>query len=359
MRRLRTDETGATAMVVALLLFALLGMAAFVVDLGDGMWERRMLQNSSDAAALAVAIDCAQGDCEDYDTTARDYADENNRRGAFVTEVVGPDGGPPATAGGEVTVTNVTGDRTDPGRLRQWFSGALGQDEGLATTASATAIWGAIGLADATIPLTISMCDWEDALGISFDVENLANNDLSNLPTVAELPSGPYYGKTKGVTLQFHDPQGPGGDCSAKPGHDGDNDGKLPAGWGWLTEADTACEVKNISAEEDGSFWAEKRPSVTSPTGISCLQDALGTAVILPVFIDFRRANPNDQYRLYAPAAFYLTGYRFPGHNAPSTALRPCNSPDTCISGHFVTRTAAGSPGGDIDLGVRAVQLSR
>jgi Flp pilus assembly protein TadG len=355
MRRLKQDESGATAVIVAILLTVLVGITAFVVDIGDVLWERRMLQNSADAAALAVAIDCAQGDCLDYQATASAYAEDNNFRGAHVVSVVGSDGvSPPTPEGLEVTVTTSTGDSSGEGRLRQWFAGVLGQDEGLATGAAATAVWGAVSMADSALPLTISMCDWEDALGFPFDPDNLS--PLTGLPTVAELPAGDYFGKTKGVTIQFHNTGDPD-DCEAKPGHDADGDGKLPAGWGWLGEDEVVdCAIKNVSAEEDGSFWAYKDPG-NNPNK-ACLDAALGKAVVVPVFIDFLKGNPRDQYRLYAPAAFYLTGYRFPGMVAPSTALRPCNPPDTCISGHFVLKTEAGKvPTGDIDLGVKSVAL--
>jgi Flp pilus assembly protein TadG len=355
MRRIVNDESGATVVIVGILLTVLIGMAAFVVDLGDVMWERRMLQNGADAAALAVAIDCAQGDCLDYETTAASYAEENNQRGAYVLSVVGPDGAPPTPEGMEVTVTTRTGDASGEGRLRQWFSGVLGQDEGLATGASATAVWGAVNMADAALPLTVSMCDWEDSLGFEFDPNNLA--PITGLPTVEDLEAGNYYGKTKGVTIQFHNSKDPVDDCEAKPGHDGDGDGKLPAGWGWLAEDEiVGCTIKQVSAEADGSFWAHKDPG-NNPQK-ACLDAALGTAVVLPVFIDFRLGNPRDEYRLYAPAAFYLTGYRFPGMAAPSNALRPCDPPATCISGHFVLKTEAGQlPTGDIDLGVKSVLL--
>jgi uncharacterized membrane protein len=70
MRRLKSSEEGTIAAVVAVMLLVLLGMAALVVDIGDGYWERRMLQNSADAAALAVAGDCVQGDCGAFIATA-------------------------------------------------------------------------------------------------------------------------------------------------------------------------------------------------------------------------------------------------------------------------------------------------
>jgi Flp pilus assembly protein TadG len=384
MRRLRSDETGATAMIVALLLFALLGMAAFVVDLGDGMWERRMLQNSSDAAALAVAIDCAQGDCEDYDTTARDYADENNRRGAFVTEVVGPDGGPPTPSGGEVTVASVTGDLQEPGRLRQWFSSALGQEEGLATTASATAIWGSASDVDSTLPLVVSICDWERYTGLSFPPSQA---ELATLPTVDDLlveRPGPYYG----TTLTPPDPTHPTGfappitihdsnpeeedKCTTSPGFSTKDGAKYPGGFGWIHATKGNCTYE-IRLDEDGRQFASSKGG-NLPDGKSCLTQNLGKPVILPIFVAFYGNVGNGEYEIITPAAFYLTGHaNIPGAGGSTAgAQEACKSgagapyfPGTgnspwCLTGHFVQRVVpgGGGVGANPGAGVMSVQLS-
>ena len=50
----RTDETGAVAVLVAVLSLVLFGLAALVVDLGMARDTRRMAQNTADSAALAA-----------------------------------------------------------------------------------------------------------------------------------------------------------------------------------------------------------------------------------------------------------------------------------------------------------------
>ena len=48
------NEKGAVAVIVALLLVVLLGIAAFAIDIGYGRVVRNQLQNAADAAALAA-----------------------------------------------------------------------------------------------------------------------------------------------------------------------------------------------------------------------------------------------------------------------------------------------------------------
>jgi hypothetical protein len=51
----RRDESGAIAVVVAVLALAVMGMAAFVTDVGVAYANKRQLQNAADAAALGAA----------------------------------------------------------------------------------------------------------------------------------------------------------------------------------------------------------------------------------------------------------------------------------------------------------------
>lgn len=61
LRRLRKNCSGATAMIVALAMPALLGAAAFVFDIGLSFVAQRELQAATDAAALAGAQDIYAG----------------------------------------------------------------------------------------------------------------------------------------------------------------------------------------------------------------------------------------------------------------------------------------------------------
>lgn len=55
--RLHSEETGATAVLIAASLIMLMGFAALVVDVGAGMNERRQDQSAADSAALAGAVE--------------------------------------------------------------------------------------------------------------------------------------------------------------------------------------------------------------------------------------------------------------------------------------------------------------
>jgi Flp pilus assembly protein TadG len=363
-------EDGGVAVFVAILLVVLVGFTTFVVDVGDGMWERRMLQNSADSAALAVAIDCAQGDCgseSQYRTLASAYADDNNWRGAEVVDVLGPSGAPLVTAaGGEVTVRVATqGTEDNPGTLRQWFSGVLGRETGLGTQASATVTWGALGSAK-TLPLTISICEWYQA-----------TNGGTNLPTGTEY-------------LAFKNAPG-GSQCELSvedyPGTLDPNEypGGLdfPGGFGWLdlsseAAADGQCASYVENGEVGGSVGNPGFP--TGDNGgpgqgqgggggkVVCnqayYQSLLGQTLLLPVHIDVNGQGQNAVYEVTGFAAFKLTGYKLgSGNNLTAPAGFSCpfgaGNNAVCLEGQFMETLVSGAipSGGAVDFGAVAVAL--
>jgi Flp pilus assembly protein TadG len=338
----RVDDDGAVTIIVAVTLIMLLGFGALAIDVGALYQERRELQNGADAAALAVAEDCAGGSCGDYWGTAEDYAAANaNDKFSAVSDII-PAGLTPQS--GRVTVFTDT-ERPDGGneiafRLAQVLDSSF---QGATVNASATVVWGAANVSYGDLPLAASMCEWNKFTG----------GDVSSLKHIDEIPSGPYFGKTQGQTIIFHNSNSPHDECSAQPGFDANSDGKLPAGFGWLEQV--GCEVKVAAYDEDdpSQFWGYKDPG-NNPHG-GCLAAALGTVVTIPIFVDFKKATPRDQYLLWAPAGFYLTGYRFPGISVNP----PCSAPNTCISGHFVRKVEPNAePGDGPNLGVMAVKMT-
>lgn len=150
---LTSKERGATVVLVALSMLAMLGMAAVSVDYAVASSEKRSLQNAADAAALAVAKDCSVESVNCNAATAQWYARQNS--GASTDVQTLKDGTPksPAYADGKVTV-----------RVRKnvehSFAGVIG-DDSTDLTAEATASWNTVPLVGANlIPIGLPYCDW-------------------------------------------------------------------------------------------------------------------------------------------------------------------------------------------------------
>ena len=370
----RDEDRGTTAVLVGVSFLVLVGIAAFVLDIGNLFWERRSLQNGADAAALAVAQDCAGGDCGDPQVTAAEYASANNPRGAHIRSIEPEDVSP---EDGEVTVTAETGDEDSDGSLATWFASVIGTDE-TATSARATAVWEAAGL-DGAAPVTASLCDY-------FDDEEIDRDSLDDY--AGDLPSADKYvdeGKEPETTEQIllHDQSG-GTDiedfdeCTAQPGFSEDDDldgdgSSIRAGFGWLESTDCEVDTEDFEGsadeydlEEDSElFWAESSGGVGDQAA-SCIANLQYEAPSIPVFIDMRPDDDDswpEEYLLYAPAAFYITDYRLPGSgeagNGGGVGSADCeDGSNSCIEGVWVQKSEppSGDPGNQ-DLGVRSVRL--
>ena len=79
LQRLTSDDDGAIAVIVALLMVMLLAFAALTVDLGSAWAERRQDQTAADAAAMAGAIEYVRSNPTDADVVAlvQDYVERN------------------------------------------------------------------------------------------------------------------------------------------------------------------------------------------------------------------------------------------------------------------------------------------
>src|SRR5215211_1651761 len=107
------SERGQSAVIVALLFVALVGMLALVLDGGNGFLHRRQVQNAADAGALAGAREwCISHNATSAANRALEYA--VTRNGAMEADVV--------VSGGIVTVTASDTIQTS-------FGAVLGQPE--------------------------------------------------------------------------------------------------------------------------------------------------------------------------------------------------------------------------------------
>lgn len=342
MRRLTADD-GAIAVMVAVLLVVLLGVAALAVDVGNLYWERRQLQNGADAAALAAAQDLAAGASDAVAlATARAYADDNDFRGAHVA-----DGSYQRPTANSVRVRTETGSVAAPGTLSAFLAGAIGVDA-YATGAAATASWGPVG-GGITIPITICEDAW-------------------NHLTAGALPSGP-----PAHVLRIGVPPGhldEDLDCS-NPGA-----GDVPPGGFGFLDADGNC-----MATVDGGAWAGgesgNTPDITG--GSSCSPDQFyetlfdlvneDGSVLIPIFDEYADAGGSASYHIIGFGGFHLEGYAINGGPQPSNPAHgrtyqwsgSCPGSASCLLGYFTEFVALdalpGVGGAGPDYGAYVIAL--
>jgi hypothetical protein len=171
------DERGATAVIVALSLIAILGMVVLTVDVGQLLFKRRAMVNASDAGALAAAQSCAGLTDSDSPESMADAFAIDNANGLVagnggITDVAGCDG-PPF---GHVTV-----EYQIPQEL--FFAGVLGFDGPATVRTRATAGWGPAGAAN-PLPIVVytgsdqGNCDIKEGIGEDVECFLWYDNDL-------------------------------------------------------------------------------------------------------------------------------------------------------------------------------------
>jgi Flp pilus assembly protein TadG len=279
-RRLR-DERGAAAVLIALVLVPLLGFAAIAVDVGAVYAERARLQTAADAAALAVAQDCARGNCGDMQATASAMVAANDPDVATA---------PPVLSNSPLSVT-VSGDKP----THHWFAPVLGIDS-TQVRASATVAWGEPGAGTAVLPLTFSWCSFSQQTG------GLAST----------TPQTIFFTKT------------------ANDGCTGPSGNAVPGGFAYLDTTAGRCQAASARGDQSGSSTGN---SVPSPCSSSDFSAWIGRTVLLPLYDQAGSTGSNAWYHVYAYAAFTLTGYSLGGQYKTSPA--PCGGNDRCIAGYF------------------------
>jgi hypothetical protein len=369
---LTKNDDGAVVVLVAIFMVVLVGLGSLVVDVGGLYWEKRQLQNAADAGALALAAQCAEGEVDCGSTPAalatsiQMFVDGNandQRTGLPVEVAHGAD--PHACAPGSMAAANpqtgpnvvkvststVDANNNEAGFLTHAFASIFGIDT-TTVFACATAQWGYAATL-ATMPLVISTCD--------FYVDPDDPNPLT------QTFAGPHPNPAaSSETIMFHQGTGGGQDgCTAQAGQDANNDGFLPAGFGWL-ENDGSCVV--VTTVVDGDEWVHKDPGANPECGSAELQGLLGTVIQLPVFNDFCRPHPSrpecpsynnkDKYRVHTYASFYLQGYKLGGGPAMEGGVQGCSGSQRCIVGYFTTSTVASGDFGGPPGGVMVVRLT-
>lgn len=356
MRRV-TDERGMVAVFMALFLVAALGCGAIVLDVGAMYQERRELQNGADAAALALASDCAGAGCGAYATTAESYADVNADDGASdVDEVCGstvvgllpcldPPEGLPVVAK-YVRVSTTTRDAaTDGDEIRFGLARVLGF-EGKTVQARSTVAWGPPSPSSiASPPLIFSMCEFYEAVG------GPAGAALLPYYPDQDPTTGPFH------TIFFHGTT-EAGSCPAGP-----SGSDLPGGFGWLESDECVAEpytVTNADGEEE--TWVDDKTGVPIPNDCDPDQwhDGSDPVVLTLPFFDTTNGlnGTNGEYRIVGFASIYVTGFKFPGGKWPADFQCPGQGNSVnCIQGHFVRAAVSGTEFGTVDLGTVMVKV--
>lgn len=380
MRRMTACDGGAVAVMTAVLSLVLFGLAALVVDAGAFYAERRQLQNGADAAALAVAADCADGVCvaTTASATSQAYADDNagdDRSqvdllcgSAPLTPCATP---PPGPAGrGYVHVRTLTRDRAGGDEVPWVFGQLLADGDGTTVSADATVIWGPPGGLESALPVTMSACEWE-----RFTAGGTA---LAPPPEYSEqLPLGysrPWLstaGRAFERIFYTHDTSSAPRDvettCPATP-----PGGDAAGSFGWLSDTDASCSVTTTTSDT-GELGHENQPGNTVPA--VCKRGEFpqpGETVYIPVYDEFlvggdaagRGGGQRVWYHLHGYAAFYVTGYNLQlggGADRRSivTGSYPCDGQKRCFSGFFTRGLAptTGTVGSGPSYGATITQL--
>ncbi len=339
---LHVSEQGATIVFVAVVVVAVLALAAFAVDFGRMYEERRQLQNGADAAAVAIAEDCARGLCDaSYDemAVADIYADANARDGSAFAWKVDLD-----LDAQTVTVHTATEDQDGGNTFDMLFASVVGFD-GLTVGAKATVAWGN-ALQAATVPIIISECEWmRDAsdpwggAGGGGDVIDEADIDYNTTP---------YH------TMIFHigsgDAEGEPDSCIAPAGGDveeGVDPDYLHGGFGYLEAGDDCAPTVYGVVDTDDPAYDPDNPEygwVKSATGndhpdctddqiaalVLELDENIGKTIFVPYFDKIwnkptgpnpppspcdneEPGNDNKCYHIAGYGAFHVVGYKFGG----------------------------------------------
>jgi Flp pilus assembly protein TadG len=277
------SERGATAVIFALILVPILGFAAIAVDIGSLYADRAKLQVASDAAALAVAHDCAMGNCGDMLATATSLVVANMGAATASQPVLG-------SSPLSVTVTGST-------PQQHWFAPIIGHDS-TAVSATSTVAWGGPTGGTSMLPLAFSWCEFAAQTG-------------------GGLPSG-----TTERTILL--PKKAATPC---PGPQSGN--PVPGGFGWLVADPGTCHATTAIGDQTPSEPGNHPSKGCSQSDFLALQNK---SVLLPIYDDAGGNGSHAWYHVYGYAAFTITGYYFAGQFSLNA---PCGGSERCISGYF------------------------
>ena len=354
------NDRGAVSAIFGVLLAGgvLLGMTAIVVDVGGLYAEREELLSGADAAAMEVALNCAQNrsNCTTagVDTTAVAYAEANARDArANVDTVCGNDGLGRLAACSASAFHNLTDcvrprpvDGTSYVEVRTSTETRDGQTllppvvaqavmpgyAGSTVVACARVGWGA---PSGGVALTVSACEFELA--------------VSGARVVTGTPAA-----EDEVVLYTHS-HADANECDSAPGRSA-----LPGGFGWVTH-NSSCRMSTASSETYSSDPGAATPNDCRDELSSLLASRRPTAI--PIFNGVTGAGAGGTYTLQGYAGFVITGWRLPGARPTEerswlTNSSVCRGSDQCVYGYFTNAVVQwdGAFGGAPSLGAVVVK---
>jgi len=349
-------DEGVVLVWVALMLVVLVGMGALVIDVGALYVERRELQNGADAAALAVAQDCAEGDCGSGggSVRAQQYANLNANDGASALDPatpcgVGPgltgcSGGAPSGATGWVRVDTSTKTADGGDEVSFLLAPVISSLTGKTVTASATAAWGPLRGA-ATLPFTFSVCEFWNLVP-------------------AGVPDGTNFPEGNVVTVYSKAGGGPNNEIVPECDSRSPSGGTVEGGFGWLDPSGGSCSVKlTVGATITGpGNPGNDNLLKKSPCSETLVRDK---TVLLPLFSSVSGTGSKATYTIAGFTGFTIRAYRLSGSSYPSGFTCP-QVPGgqggvgnlRCFQGEFTRYYSdAGEFGESFDFGARVIKM--
>ncbi|MFB0834008.1 TadE/TadG family type IV pilus assembly protein [Arthrobacter halodurans] len=282
------DERGASAVLVAVMMVALLGFAAVSIDVGRLYWEKAQLQNGADAGALAVASVCGKNEtdpqCINPNSLTSGLANANAVDGLTNVRSVIVD----TVANRVVVETGALETGTSTNRVSLWFAKVLDPSLASAEVATAaTARWGGPSSLTSLFPLAFSQCEVDSSP--TFDGE-----------------------------LQFLLSHGNGND-KKDTCHSTSSGQELPGGFGWIDQASGgSCEAQTTIGAWATSDTGNNLKS-GCPTRLAewktVLQKGGKIIALLPVFDKTEGSGNNGRYRIHGYAAVDVRGWNFQSGN--------------------------------------------
>lgn len=264
-------ETGGSTVIVSMLLVALLGFVALVVDIGLIYAERAQLQNGADSAAISVAYSCAQDldspDCQPFADSAAQLANANSLDSLSNMQVLELN-----KSDGTVQVKTTAQEAgRDPGSVSMVFADFLGITTA-AVSAQASAKWGNPVRGLSPFPIVFSECAVRDA---------------------DELQLVQYYKNGTGPVL-----------CQGGPA----------GGFGQLKQLDMKCAARvDITVSSAGGDPGNDAPSNcedVTRSWASSIETGVHPIGLFPVYESVTGTGSNATFDLSGFAAFEIYGWK-------------------------------------------------